>query len=114
MFIYLKNRIENRYVNSFISELSIKWSDTIESMTSYDSNRLTMQDKFYNTYIKPYNDKKDRIIVIISDAFRYECAKELTDKLKAFSNKSEINYMLGLVPSYTKLGMASLLPNKEL
>ena len=24
MFIYLKNRIENRYVNSFISELSIK------------------------------------------------------------------------------------------
>ena len=23
MFIYLKNRIENRYVNSFISELSI-------------------------------------------------------------------------------------------
>ena len=114
MFIYLKNRIENRYVNSFISELSIKWSDTIESMTSYDSNRMTMQNKFYNTYIKPYNDKKDRIIVIISDAFRYECARELTDKLKVFSNKSEINYMLGLVPSYTKLGMASLLPHKEL
>ena len=114
MFIYLKNRIENRYVNSFISELSIKWSDTIESMTSYDSNRMTMQNKFYNTYIKPYNNKKDRIIVIISDAFRYECARELTDKLKVFSNKSEINYMLGLVPSYTKLGMASLLPHKEL
>ena len=83
-------------------------------MTSYDSNRMTMQDKFYNTYIKPYNDKKDRIIVIISDAFRYECARELTDKLKVFSNKSEINYMLGVVPSYTKLGMASLLPHKEL
>lgn len=114
MFIELKNRIENKYVNSFMSELSIKWSDTIENMTSYNSNRITMQNKFYNTYIKPYNDKKDRIIVIVSDALRYECAKELTEKLKSFSNKSELKYMLGLVPSYTKLGMASLLPHKEL
>lgn len=114
MFIELKNRIENKYVNSFMSELSIKWSDTIENMTSYNSNRITMQNKFYNTYIKPYNDKKDRTIVIVSDALRYECAKELTEKLKSFSNKSELKYMLGLVPSYTKLGMASLLPNNEL
>lgn len=114
MFIELKNRIENKYVNSFMSELSIKWSDTIENMASYNSNRITMQNKFYNTYIKPYNDKKDRTIVIVSDALRYECAKELTEKLKSFSNKSELKYMLGLVPSYTKLGMASLLPNKEL
>lgn len=114
LYSNLKNRIENIYVNDFISELSIKWSDTIENMSKYDSNRMTMQNKFYNTFVKPYNDKKDRIIVIISDAFRYECAKELSDKLKVFSNKSEISYMLGLVPSYTKLGMASLLPNKEL
>ena len=110
----LKNRIENIYVNDFISELSIKWSDTIENMAKYDSNRMTMQNKFYNTFVKPYNEKKDRIVVIISDAFRYECAKELSDKLKVFGNKLDISYMLGLVPSYTKLGMASLLPNKEL
>lgn len=114
LFIHLKNRIENIYVNNFMSELSIKWSDTIESMSKYDSNRMTMQNKFYNNYIKPFNDKKDRIIVIVSDAFRYECANELCDRLKSIGNKSEINYMLGLVPSYTKLGMASLLPNKEL
>ncbi len=114
LYIHLKNRIENIYVNDFINELSIKWSDSIESMTKYDSNRMTMQNKFYHNFIRPYNDKKDRIIVIISDAFRYECAKELNERLKTFSNKADLNYMLGLVPSYTKLGMASLLPNKEL
>ncbi len=114
MFINLKNRVENVYVNDFISELSIKWSDSVENMDKYNSNRMTMQNKFYKTYVAPFNDKKDRIIVIISDAFRYECAKELTDRLKTFSSKSEIDYMLGLVPSYTKLGMAALLPNKEL
>ena len=114
VFISLKNKIENIYVNDFMSELSIKWSDMIENMGKYDSNRMTLQKDFYKTYVKPFNDKKDRIIVIISDAFRYECAKELNNKLKTFASKSEIDYMQGLVPSYTKLGMASLLPNKEL
>lgn len=114
LFINLKNKIENIYVNDFMSELSIKWSDMMENMTKYDSNRMTLQKDFYKNYIKPYNDKKDRIVVIISDAFRYECAKELNNKLKTFASKSEIQYMQGLVPSYTKLGMASLLPNKEL
>ena len=114
IFINLKNKIENIYVNDFMSELSIKWSDMIENMPKYDSNRLTLQKDFYKNYIRPFNDKKDRIIVIISDAFRYECAKELNNKLKTIASKSDIGYMQGLVPSYTKLGMASLLPNKEL
>ena len=114
LFIGLKNKIENIYVNNFMSELSIKWSDTIENMRRYDSNRMILQKNFYKEFIKPFNDKKDRIIVIISDAFRYECAKELNEKLKQFASKSDITYMQGLVPSYTKLGMAALLPNKEL
>lgn len=114
VFISLKNKIENIYVNDFMSELSIKWSDMIENMGKYDSNRMTLQKDFYKTYVKPFNGKKDRVIVIISDAFRYECAKELNNKLKTFASKSEIGYMQGLVPSYTKLGMASVLPNKEL
>ena len=114
LFISLKNKIENIYVNNFMSELSIKWSDMIENMSRYDSNRMVLQKNFYKNYIKPFNDKKDRIIVIISDAFRYECAKELNEKLKQFASKSDITYMQGLVPSYTKLGMAALLPNKEL
>lgn len=114
LFISLKNKIENIYVNDFMSELSIKWSDMIEDMKVYDSNRMTLQKDFYKTYVKPFSDKKDRIIVIVSDAFRYECAKELNNKLKIFASKSEIEYMQGLVPSYTKLGMASILPNEEL
>ena len=114
VFINLKNKIENIYINDFMTELSIKWSDMIENLTKYDSNRITLQKDFYKNYIKPFNDKKDRIVVIISDAFRYECAKELNNRLKVFASKSDIGYMQGLVPSYTKLGMAALLPNKVL
>ena len=114
MFISLKSKIENIYVNNFMGELSIKWSDIVENISRYDSNRMILQKNFYKEFIKPFNDKKDRIIVIISDAFRYECAKELNERLKQFANKSDITYMQGLVPSYTKLGMAALLPNKQL
>ena len=114
IFINLKNKIENIYVNNFISTLSIKWGEMLEEIGKYDSNCMVLQKDFYKKYINPLNDKKDRIIVIISDAFRYECAKELNGKLKQFARKSDITYMQGLVPSYTKLGMAALLPNKEL
>lgn len=114
IFIKLKNKVENKYINNFIRDLSIKWSLAFENSNKYSLHRTTMQNKFYNTYIKPYDEKKDRIIVIVSDAFRYECAKELTDRLKLVSSRTKINYMLGLVPSYTKLGNAALLPNREL
>ena len=115
-FINLKNKLENNYINTYMIELSLKWNDTVESLNRYDANKLLMQNKFFNSYIKPNteNARNGRTIVIISDAFRYECAKELVERLNTFANKVDITYMLGLVPSYTQLGMASLLPNKEL
>ena len=115
-FINLKNKVENNYTNTYMLELSLKWNDTIENLNRYDANKLTMQNKFFDKYIKSQaeSSKNGRTIVIISDAFRYECAKELNEKLKVFGTKSDIYYMLGLVPSYTQLGMAALLPNKEL
>lgn len=115
-FMNLKNKVENNYINTYMLELSLKWSNTIENLNRYDSNKLIMQNKFFDKYIKTQaeSSRNGRTIVIISDAFRYECAKELNEKLKVFGSKSEIKYMLGLVPSYTQLGMASLLPNKQL
>lgn len=114
IFIPVRDNVESRYVNQFIRNLSIKWGNMFDNIGRYDSNKMKMQNKFYDNYIRPYKDKKDRTMVIISDAFRYECAKELADKLKQISKKSTINCILGLVPSYTKLGMAALLPNKKI
>ncbi len=115
-FMNLKNKVEKNYINTYMLELSLKWNDTIQNLNRYDANKLTMQNKFFDKYIKPQaeSSRNGRTIVIISDAFRYECAKELNERLKVFGTKSEIKSMLGLVPSYTQLGMASLLPNKKL
>ncbi len=116
VFMKLREKIENHYINKYMYDLSQKWCDIIENLNRYDSNKLILQNNFFDKYIKNHIEgvRSSRIFVIISDAFRYECAKELNDKLKIFGTKSDINYMLGLVPSYTGLGMASLLPNKKL
>lgn len=83
-------------------------------MKSYSDVNMIMQNQFYSHYIKPLNEKKGRTIVIISDGLRYEIAKELNIKLRDITLNSKLEYMWGLVPSYTKLGISSLLPHKEL
>ena len=113
IYIELKNKIEDMYMEDFISKLSIKWSASLETMGRYDSNNMRLQSNFYKDFILPYKDKRDRVFVIISDAFRYECAKELNNKLTLYA-KSDLSFMQGVVPSYTKLGMASLLPHKNI
>jgi uncharacterized protein (TIGR02687 family) len=55
------------------------------------------------------------VIVIISDAFRYDCAKELFEKLELDEKCTpKMECMLSVLPSVTSVGMASLLPHQEL
>ena len=56
-----------------------------------------------------------RIFVIISDAFRFEVAEELAQAINSKSRlKAQLSSLLGVLPSYTSLGMASLLPRQTL
>ncbi len=53
--------------------------------------------------------------MIISDALRYEVAHELQGQIneaKRFAAK--ITSQLGVLPSYTQLGMAALLPHQQI
>jgi hypothetical protein len=53
--------------------------------------------------------------VVISDALRFEVAHELVQITNSKNRfKATIEGMLGVLPSYTALGMAALLPHKSL
>lgn len=109
----LRDTIENTYNNWYLQELSIKWNESIRSLNSWRIEGLKQQDKFYRENIK-YKGK-ERTFVIISDGLRYESAEELNTLLtNERKGKSELDYMQGVLPSFTKLGMASLLPNKTI
>jgi hypothetical protein len=74
------------------------------------------QQDFFNRMVAPaFAAGSKRVFVVISDAFRYEAAEELVRDLNGKSGvKAALDAMLGVLPSYTALGMASLLPHASL
>lgn len=107
----LKEKIENVYNNWYLQELSIKWFNYLGSQSSWRIEGVKQQDSFYSDFIK--YGYKERVFVIISDGLRYESAEELATLLtNERKGKVEMEYIQGILPSYTKLGMAALLPHK--
>ncbi len=110
----LRERVEGIYSNKYLDELTKVWSEQveIELTENWDIMGIHNQKDFYTENIK---NSKYKTFVVISDALRYEAAQELVIELnKEVKGDAELDYMLGSVPSYTKLGMAALLPNKKI
>ena len=77
----------------------------------YSKINVPKQYDFYDTEIATADQK---VVVIISDALRYEAAQELLSEMHGDSkNTAEMRYMLASIPSKTNLGMAQLLPGKD-
>lgn len=109
----LRILIENIYSNDFLDSITPEWNEVL-SDKYYKDNTLPRQNDFYNNYLRS-SAGKERIIVIISDALRFECAAELTSKFNDDEKcEAYIEWNLGVLPSYTKLGMASLLPHEDI
>lgn len=110
IFEELQTLVENIYVNGYLDVISKEFSDKLD----YDrlKSKYKLQKDFYNNFVA---GKNERVIVIISDAFRYEVGKELVERFK-YDEKVEakIKPQIGVLPSYTSLGMAALLPNKSI
>ena len=105
--------IENSYTNWFLNELSIKWCTQMKG--DWKIPGITPQQRFFEQYADRFIKNDDRIVIIVSDALRYETAFELNTLLnREQSGTSELEHMLGVLPSYTALGMAALLPHKSI
>ncbi|EAY3207026.1 BREX-1 system phosphatase PglZ type A [Salmonella enterica] len=113
----LDDYIEALYSNWYLAELSRSWNKVLETENRMQEWRIAgvpRQQNFYNEVVKPQfnNPQIKRVFVIISDALRYEVAEELSNQIsteKRFTAK--LRSQLGVLPSYTQLGMAALLPH---
>ena len=111
----LASKIEKMYSNDWLLTYNNNWQNIIDGLDKWPTSEKTAQQQFFNTHVKPIIEKKQRLFVIISDALRYECGVELNKKLQATNRyESAIEPMVASLPSYTQLGMASLLPHTEL
>ncbi|OWV68075.1 alkaline phosphatase [Rhizobium sp. R339] len=111
----LFNVIENRYSTSYLLAVNDAWQDQIAKMSDWQIPGAERQIEFYRREAAQYRRKDQKVAVIISDALRYEVADELLSRIKGLNRfDADLTAMLGVLPSYTQLGMASLLPNKAL
>lgn len=116
----LRDRMEDAYSGWFVGQLASAWGAVVEGpdglLTKWKLNEIVNQQYFYARHLAPaFDGGAKRVYVVISDAFRFEAAAELVDELNGRSRvKARLEAMLGVLPSYTALGMASLLPHKQL
>ncbi len=117
----LRADIEARYVNWYLTSLALAWGKFIEPqdglLAHWKIDKVPNQYRFYDRNVRPWLEEGEnrRAFVIISDAFRYEAAQELATELNGkYRFEATLSSQLGVLPSYTALGMASLLPHKTL
>ncbi len=117
----LAEKVENAYTNGYLTELSVKWCALLDNGTNENGiipwtvPDVQEQARFYDRHVLPTIRKDERMVVIISDALRYESAVELTEILnREQKGESTLTATLGVIPSYTDLGMAVLLPHKKI
>jgi uncharacterized protein (TIGR02687 family) len=110
----LYQAVNKAYSNNWLLNIGDVWQKKVEEQQDWKSTHKA-QRKFFDYQVKPYIEDKTRVFVIISDALRYECGVDVHQRiLKENRFESELDYQIGSLPSYTQLGMASLLPNTTL
>ncbi|RZN34383.1 BREX-1 system phosphatase PglZ type A [Bradyrhizobium sp. Leo121] len=111
----LSEQVENHYVNSYLLRLNDAWQAHVDAAETWSAPPIPSQRSFYREHVGEFRRRDQKICVIISDALRYEIAEELLGRIRSLDRyEAEIEAMFGSLPSYTQLGMASLLPNGDL
>lgn len=91
--------------------LNLEWIRCIKDSGGMSQLHLMRQYHFYEERIKPIQKK---VVVIVSDALRYEVAQELICELAKSRNIATLEPALAMLPSETKYGKPSLLPHRKL
>lgn len=107
-------RAEGIYKHWFLDDLLTNWCNVAGGELENNGciSEILQQKDFYRDNIR---NAKTKMFVIISDAMRYEVAKELSeDLIREMQCKVEMKNMEGIFPTITPFGMAALLPKKEL
>ncbi|MCQ4861476.1 BREX-1 system phosphatase PglZ type A [Desulfovibrio desulfuricans] len=111
----LTDQIENLYSNNYLLKLGDRFQTFVDSASKWEAFPVRKQKEFFEYWVRPFLRKDNKVCVIISDAMRYEIGDELMSLIRQEDRYSaELEPALSMLPSYTQIGMAALLPNKTL
>lgn len=105
-----KQQLDKDYAKT-INLLNLEWLTCVnESPMKFGSISIPKQSDFYHDQV----GKDIHMVVIISDALRYEVATELLEKLSPEMNIATLTPMLAMLPTETKYCKPSMLPHHKL
>jgi uncharacterized protein (TIGR02687 family) len=111
----LTEKVEKVYGNDWLVNYGNEWQRVIDGMDKWHYAVTTTQQRFFVDHVQPVISKGQRLFVIISDAFRYEIGWEYLQRIQSEKRfEGELEYMVTTLPSYTQLGMAAMLPQKNI
>ncbi len=111
----LTKQIENYYSNHYLLKLNDRAASVIDTIPQWEANTIPLQKNFFRNYVQPFLNKDKKVCVIISDALRYEIGEELMRLIRQEDRyDATLEPALSMLPSYTQLGMAALLPHQTL
>lgn len=112
----LKAEVDKQYANKYLYEFGGRWQQALEPTDRWRASALDPQAKFFDRHVAPVvKDGRTKVVVIISDGMRYEIAHELASMIRSEDRfDALLSAVLGSLPSYTQLCMASLLPHSSL
>lgn len=111
----LADQIEDLYSNNYLLKLGDRFQVFVDTASKWEAFPVLKQRQFFEHWVRPFLRKDNKVCVIISDAMRYEIGDELLSLIRQEDRYgAELHPALAMLPSYTQLGMAALLPNTEL
>lgn len=111
----LVDLIENLYDNNYLLKLNDRWEMLVDKAKSWSAPSIYLQNKFFDQWVQTFLRTEKKIFVIISDALRYEIGDELMSLIRKEDRyEATIEPAMAMLPSYTQLGMAALLPHNTL
>lgn len=111
----LQTSVENFYSNHYLFKLSNLWQEKLDGLSKWHLPGIQMQTEFFQRHVLPFLERGKKVFVIISDALRYEVAEELCARLSTEDRyEPTLEAACSTLPSFTAMGMAALLPHKEL
>jgi uncharacterized protein (TIGR02687 family) len=111
----LSPEIENRYTNQYLLPLNDGWQVLVDKVESWATAVAPRQTDFFQNKVEPFLRRDNKVVVIISDALRNEAGVELVSLIRQEDRyEATLETAVTLLPSFTQLGMASLLPHDSL
>lgn len=117
LLVPLQAGVEHLYVHWYLDGLGEAWSDAFDEELPGRLPVTRRQWSFFEWQVRPLLERndRDRVVVIISDALRYEVATELRERLTTdLRGETTLGSMFSALPSQTRWGMSALLPGKTL